>query len=243
MSVMAESAFDEAIIDIVTPESILTSTDIINVRLFFLMVCFEANRQNLQDINTSAQPAHPSPSTFTSRFTLTSISPRRRIARAFVLHFDTFFTVDGRKVPEEVKAKEAREGEGVVKEVWRVGKSSGGGSRGASPERTPEIPSSPAEERELPGILRRKESMSSSSSKQRRRSQSRKRANTITSRKSVDLSEKEKERQKEFELEAEFGLEGMHSFSTGPRSEPTHWKQTLFLLREGVMVEEGTSCV
>lgn len=31
MSVMAEDAFDEAIVDIVTAESILTSTDIINV--------------------------------------------------------------------------------------------------------------------------------------------------------------------------------------------------------------------
>ena len=34
MSVMAESAFDEAIIDIIQPESVLTSTDIINVRSF-----------------------------------------------------------------------------------------------------------------------------------------------------------------------------------------------------------------
>ena len=31
MSVMAEDAFDETIVDIVTAESILTSTDIINV--------------------------------------------------------------------------------------------------------------------------------------------------------------------------------------------------------------------
>lgn len=30
------------------------------------------------------------------------------------------------------------------------------------------------------------------------------------------------------------------SFSTGPASEPTHWKQTLFLLREPITAHEGT---
>lgn len=30
------------------------------------------------------------------------------------------------------------------------------------------------------------------------------------------------------------------SFSTGPKSQPTHWKQTLFLLREPIEVDEGT---
>ncbi|TFK48794.1 S-adenosyl-L-methionine-dependent methyltransferase [Heliocybe sulcata] len=30
------------------------------------------------------------------------------------------------------------------------------------------------------------------------------------------------------------------SFSTGPRSEPTHWKQTIFFLREPIVVQEGT---
>lgn len=29
------------------------------------------------------------------------------------------------------------------------------------------------------------------------------------------------------------------SFSTGPLSVPTHWKQTIFLLREPLVVEEG----
>ena len=30
------------------------------------------------------------------------------------------------------------------------------------------------------------------------------------------------------------------SFSTGPKSVPTHWKQTIFLLREPMTVDEGT---
>ena len=29
------------------------------------------------------------------------------------------------------------------------------------------------------------------------------------------------------------------SFTTGPESEPTHWKQTLFFLREPITVSEG----
>jgi type I protein arginine methyltransferase len=33
--------------------------------------------------------------------------------------------------------------------------------------------------------------------------------------------------------------ERMDSFSTGPASVPTHWKQTIFLLREPVVVVEG----
>jgi protein arginine N-methyltransferase 3 len=32
---------------------------------------------------------------------------------------------------------------------------------------------------------------------------------------------------------------GITSFSTGPQSMPTHWKQTLFLLREPISVTEG----
>ncbi len=31
------------------------------------------------------------------------------------------------------------------------------------------------------------------------------------------------------------------SFSTGPESVPTHWKQTLFLLREPIVMQDGTS--
>ncbi|KII88239.1 hypothetical protein PLICRDRAFT_161146 [Plicaturopsis crispa FD-325 SS-3] len=36
------------------------------------------------------------------------------------------------------------------------------------------------------------------------------------------------------------GMEKVTSFSTGPQSIPTHWKQTIFLLREPIIVEEGT---
>lgn len=31
------------------------------------------------------------------------------------------------------------------------------------------------------------------------------------------------------------------SFSTGPKSVPTHWKQAIFLLRESITVHEGMS--
>ncbi|KAH9030338.1 S-adenosyl-L-methionine-dependent methyltransferase [Lactarius pseudohatsudake] len=35
--------------------------------------------------------------------------------------------------------------------------------------------------------------------------------------------------------------QGIVSFSTGPRSAPTHWKHTIFLLREPIVVTEGTT--
>lgn len=34
--------------------------------------------------------------------------------------------------------------------------------------------------------------------------------------------------------------QGVTSFTTGPESMPTHWKQTIFLLREAIPVEEGS---
>lgn len=37
--------------------------------------------------------------------------------------------------------------------------------------------------------------------------------------------------------------EKITSFSTGPKSIPTHWKQTLFFLREPITVEEGSCLV
>lgn len=42
------------------------------------------------------------------------------------------------------------------------------------------------------------------------------------------------------------GLQGqgkmkVTSFSTGPKSVPTHWKQTIFMLREPITVDEGES--
>lgn len=36
------------------------------------------------------------------------------------------------------------------------------------------------------------------------------------------------------------GEEGVMSFSTGPESAPTHWKQTIFLLHEPIRAREGT---
>jgi len=36
-----------------------------------------------------------------------------------------------------------------------------------------------------------------------------------------------------------FDRDAVTSFSTGPQSMPTHWKQTLFLLREPISVAEG----
>ncbi|KAJ8081154.1 hypothetical protein PM082_017997 [Marasmius tenuissimus] len=61
-----------------------------------------------------------------------------------------------------------------------------------------------------------------------------------------NLSERKLERRKtedEASLKAkqkEKEVDTITSFSTGPRSIPTHWKQTLFMLREPFVADEGT---
>lgn len=86
---------------------------------------------------------------------------------AFILYFDTFFTVTGQPVPRETEVKVIRTNDMVLGEVWPVG-------------------GKPAP--------------------QRRQSQ---------------------------------GGKEVTSFSTGPQSIPTHWKQTFFLLKDPFIVEEG----
>ena len=60
--------------------------------------------------------------------------------------------------------------------------------------------------------------------------------------KSVDKAKADKSVEEVKEKDA-VKLETVTSFSTGPKSIPTHWKQTLFLLKEPFVVDEGThSC-
>lgn len=101
-------------------------------------------------------------------------NPDRKIkVNAFVLYFDTYFTVDGDPIPEGLEPYVAGEGDPILAEVWQIG-----GKRHVS----------------------RRMSTGESLKKPKPK---------IT------------------------------SFSTGPASVPTHWKQTLFLLREPFVVHEG----
>lgn len=106
---------------------------------------------------------------FSSTFALESTAERRTKVNAFILYFDTFFTVTGHPIPASADVKVIKEGDPILAEVWPVG-------------------GKPAPKRR----------QSHGSDK-----------DTIT------------------------------SFSTGPQSMSTHWKQTLFLLREPISVAEG----
>ncbi|KAJ7868782.1 protein arginine N-methyltransferase [Mycena olivaceomarginata] len=149
LSTMSQDLYDEAIVDVVGPETILSTPSVVKV-------------------------LSPSPSTFVSSFKLECTVERRTKVNSFILYFDTFFSPDGRPVPEGTEVKVIRESDPVLAEVWPVGGR-------AAPQRR----------------------ASSSSGKQPE-------APKIT------------------------------SFSTGPQSIPTHWKQTLFLLREPIVVDEGS---
>ena len=104
---------------------------------------------------------------------------------AFLLYFDTFFSLDGKSLPTETAVRVVKDEDAILAEVWRVGG-----------EQKP------------------------------RRSLSRR-----ASEKQVDNRESQKEKK------------SLMSFSTGPQSVPTHWKQTLFLLREPIALKEGMQYV
>ncbi len=148
---MSGDLYKEAIIDVVGPDTILSAP-------------FTVKDLYLPDITARQLD-------FSSTFTLVTSVERRTKVTAFILYFDTFFTMTGKPVSPSTQVKVIRENEVVLAEVWPVG-----GKPNA----------------------------------QRRPSQG---------------TEKEK----------------VTSFSTGPQSIPTHWKQTIFLLREPFVVEEGDS--
>ncbi|THH06140.1 hypothetical protein EW145_g4285 [Phellinidium pouzarii] len=104
MSAMAEGVYDEAVVDIVEPETVLSDSAII------------------KDINTASVTARQL--SFSAPFELHGTSVRRTAAHAFILYFDAFFTPDGVQVPLETQAHSAKDGEVVLAEVWRVGSSS-----------------------------------------------------------------------------------------------------------------------
>lgn len=148
--------------------------------------------QYLQDINISTTTSRQL--SFSAPFELRGTTPRRQVAHAFILYFDTFFSASGEQVSPNTEAHVVKDGEVVLAEVWRVG--SRRGDRTTSPSRERRSPMSPTR-----AALRRASS--------------------------VRAKEKDAAR------------DTIKSFTTGPQSIPTHWKQTLFLLREPIVIHEG----
>ncbi|KAF5393730.1 hypothetical protein D9757_000259 [Collybiopsis confluens] len=101
MSVMAEELYDEAIIDVVGPRTMLSSP------------------YSVKDLNLST--ITPRQLDFISPFKLTSTVDRRTKVSAFILYFDIFFTASGNPVPPETEVAITGEDEAVFAEVWPLG--------------------------------------------------------------------------------------------------------------------------
>ncbi|KAG2009785.1 arginine N-methyltransferase 3 [Coprinopsis cinerea AmutBmut pab1-1] len=101
MSVMAKDLYDEAIVDVVGPETLLSAPVVVKDLL-------------IREITTRQLD-------FTTPFTLVSNSVMRTKITAFILYFDTYFTTSGNPVPPETQPKYVKEDEPVLAELWPVG--------------------------------------------------------------------------------------------------------------------------
>ncbi|GJJ15438.1 hypothetical protein Clacol_009716 [Clathrus columnatus] len=99
LSAMAENIYDDAIIDTVDPESLVTNT-----------VC-------IKDMHLSTITSQSL--NFTSSFRLKT---NRKISKAyaFILYFDTFFTPTGDPVDDDAEVTLVKDGEPALAEVWQV---------------------------------------------------------------------------------------------------------------------------
>ncbi|KAJ6584357.1 S-adenosyl-L-methionine-dependent methyltransferase [Mycena capillaripes] len=123
LSTMAHDLYDEAIVDVVGPETILSAP------------------YTVKDLHLGAITARQLD--FISSFKLVSTVERRTKVNSFILYFDTFFTVDGQPVPEGTEVKVIRENDAVLAEVWPVGGRAAPQRRasGKRPEAAPKITS------------------------------------------------------------------------------------------------------
>jgi protein arginine N-methyltransferase 3 len=101
MSTMADDLYDEAIVDIVGPETMVSEPQII------------------KDLHLGAITARQLD--FSSSFNLVSTAERRTKVHSFILYFDTFFTVTGDPVPPDTAAHMLKNGDLALVEVWPVG--------------------------------------------------------------------------------------------------------------------------
>ncbi|KAI6027839.1 S-adenosyl-L-methionine-dependent methyltransferase [Pisolithus microcarpus] len=101
LSEMAKEVYDNAIIDVVSPESIVSAP------------C------PIKDLHL--RTITPRQLDFKSSFSLTCTSPMRTKIHAFVLYFDTFFAVDEEPLDPSVPVTIIKEGDPLLAEVWPVG--------------------------------------------------------------------------------------------------------------------------
>ncbi|EIW81556.1 S-adenosyl-L-methionine-dependent methyltransferase [Coniophora puteana RWD-64-598 SS2] len=193
LSEMAKCVYEDAVVDVVGPESIISAPCVV------------------KDILISQ--ITPAKLDFSAPFSLTCTSDRRTKIRALVLHFDIFFTTHGRPIPPGTQVHLIPEGEAALAEVWPVG--------GRPPQRR----SSQG------GGLKRRSSLAPVEGSLQ--------FGGVDGEARVVVDEAEEKRKAEA-AQREKEAARVTSFSTGPRSVPTHWKQTIFFLREPIVAGDGT---
>ncbi|KAG9308854.1 S-adenosyl-L-methionine-dependent methyltransferase [Chiua virens] len=100
LSEMAHATYRDAVVDVVSPESVVSEPYL------------------LKDLPLKS--ITPRQLEFTSAFTLVSTSLMRTKIHAFVLYFDTFFTTTGEPVPPSTSVRLIREGDLTLAEVWPI---------------------------------------------------------------------------------------------------------------------------
>ncbi|KAJ7119821.1 protein arginine N-methyltransferase [Mycena epipterygia] len=99
LSTMSRDIYDEAIVDVVGPDTLLSAP------------------YTVKDLHLNIITARQLD--FVSSFTLVSTAERRCKVNSFILYFDTFFAAHGQPVPEGTAVKVVRESDAVLAEVWR----------------------------------------------------------------------------------------------------------------------------
>jgi protein arginine N-methyltransferase 3 len=124
LSAMGDDLYNEAIVDVVGPEAMVSEPYVIKVRYhFFFYLFLLADR----DQNLHLGTITPRQLDFFSSFNLVSTAERRTKVYSFVLYFDTFFTVTGDPVAPDTPVHVINNGDVTLAEVWPVG--------GKSPQR------------------------------------------------------------------------------------------------------------
>ncbi|KAJ7101532.1 S-adenosyl-L-methionine-dependent methyltransferase [Mycena belliarum] len=101
LSTMSHEIYDEAIVDVLGPDTLLSAP------------------YPVKDLHLGV--ITPRQLDFVSSFKLVTTAERRTKVNSFILYFDTFFTVHGKPVPDGTAVAVIREKDAVLAEVWPVG--------------------------------------------------------------------------------------------------------------------------
>lgn len=101
MTAMSEGSYDEAIVDIVGPETVASEPFVVKD-----LILGEITTRQLE---------------FMSDFSLKATVEKRTRVNSFVLYFDTFFAPSGRPIPPHTAVKFIQEGDPILADIWPVG--------------------------------------------------------------------------------------------------------------------------